>query len=227
MSAFVVHEMKNLVAQLDLMAGNAVRHRDNPEFQADMLATVQNVIERGRRLLLQLRVGATPVESPQAVALLDMVNATMATRNGMRPPPRVAANPAPARVRVHPERMQRVIGHLLQNAAEATGPEGRIDVRVLADGADAVLEIEDDGQGMTQEFIRERLYKPFESTKPMGMGIGVFESREYIRELGGQLDVRSRPGVGTVFAIRLPALQVPPAGVAGPHEATARAPASA
>jgi signal transduction histidine kinase len=105
------------------------------------------------------------------------------------------------------ERLERVVGHLIQNAIEATPRDGHVMIRVgsTADARDAVeVEISDTGEGMTEEFIRERLFKPFDSTKSAGMGIGVFESREYITELGGALEVSSRPGLGTTFRVILP-----------------------
>jgi len=214
MSAFVVHDLKNLVAQLGLMTRNAQRHRDNPEFQADMLATVENVMERMQGLLHQLRAGAKPVEPRAPVPLAGALEGALASRRGLRPEPRLAvdASVAQASVLAHRDRLERVIGHLVQNAAEATGPSGMIGLRARREGDDALIEVEDDGKGMSEEFIRSRLFRPFVSTKAHGMGIGTFESREYLRELGGSLEVRSREGAGTVFTIRLPL-----AGVAAPR----------
>ncbi len=217
MSAFVVHDLKNLVAQLGLMTRNAQRHRDNPEFQADMLATVENVMERMQGLLLQLRVGARPVEQPAPVPVAGALAGAVAARRGIRPEPEVAIEDSIARdaVLAHRDRLERVIGHLIQNAAEATGPSGMIRVRARRDGADALIEVEDNGKGMSEDFIRSRLFRPFVSTKAHGMGIGTFESREYIRELGGSLEVRSRESSGTVFTVRLPLAGVPLAQATG------------
>jgi signal transduction histidine kinase len=97
-----------------------------------------------------------------------------------------------------------VIGHLIQNAIEATPRDGQILIRLMQQDDTAVIELKDTGQGMSEEFIRERLFQPFESTKSAGMGIGVFESREYINELGGQIEVVSRLTVGTTFRVILP-----------------------
>jgi signal transduction histidine kinase len=106
------------------------------------------------------------------------------------------------------ERLERVVGHLLQNAIEATSKDGRVDVEVLRNGQAAIIRISDTGEGMSADFIRERLFKPFESTKSAGMGIGVFESQEYINELGGALDVQSVLQQGSVFTITLPLFEV-------------------
>ncbi|MGD9944401.1 MAG: XrtA/PEP-CTERM system histidine kinase PrsK [Burkholderiaceae bacterium] len=206
MSAFVVHDLKNLVAQLGLLTRNAQRHRDNPEFQADMLATVENVMERMQGLLLQLRAGTKPVEQPAPVPLADTLRQAVAAKRGLKPEAEVeiATEIGEHAVLAHRDRLERVIGHLVQNAAEACGPSGMIRVRARREGGLAVIEVEDNGKGMSEAFIRSRLFKPFVSTKAHGMGIGTFESREYVKELGGSLDVESREGLGTIFRIRLP-----------------------
>jgi putative PEP-CTERM system histidine kinase len=206
MSAFVVHDLKNLVAQLSLLMGNAARHKDNPEFQADMLETVANVQARMQGLLMQLRAGTKPIEPPHAVPVVQALQAAIRSRQGMRPQPELTVAPElqDAAVLAHRDRLERVIGHLVQNAAEATPKDGKIWVRLTREGERALIEVEDTGRGMSEQFMREQLFKPFESTKDHGMGIGAFESREYIRELGGTLDVESREQKGTTFRIRLP-----------------------
>lgn len=206
MSAFVVHDLKNLVAQLSLLLANATRHRANPEFQQDMLDTVANVVERMQGLLLQLRAGTRPIEQPTAVAVADTLAAAIHSKRGRTPEPQLVVAPElqHALVMAHRDRLERVIGHLVQNAAEATARNGKIWVRLSRDGARVRIDVEDTGKGMSEQFIREQLFKPFQSTKTHGMGIGTFESREYIRELGGSLDVTSREGEGTVFSMRLP-----------------------
>ncbi len=207
MSAFVVHDLKNLVAQLSLMMRNAQRHRDNPEFQADMLATVENVMERMQGLLLQLRTGARPVEAPAPVALAELLQRTIHQRRQPQPEPILQTDPLVASgstVAGHADRLERVIGHLLQNAADAAGPSGKIRVRASTRDGQALIEIEDNGIGMSEEFIRTGLFRPFTSTKAHGMGIGVFESREYVRELGGSIEVDSAQGRGTTFRVVLP-----------------------
>ena len=204
MSAFVVHDLKNLVAQLSLLLSNAAKHRDNPEFQDDMLDTVGNAVEKMKRLLMQLRAGATPAEEPVPVDLHEVVLAALGAKSPLVPCPTVVVDAPGIRTIAHRERLDRVVGHVLQNAAEATPPNGRITIRVRAEDESAIIEVEDTGVGMSAEFIRTRLFKPFESTKKNGMGIGIYESSEYIRELGGRLDVDSRETEGTRFSIALP-----------------------
>ena len=206
LSAFVVHDLKNLVSQLSLLTRNADRHRHNPQFQADMLATVQNVLERMQGLLLQLRAGTKPIESPVPIALASVLERTLHAKRMLRPAPSLELEEGArkASVRAHPERLERVIGHLVQNAVEACSPRGTVVVKTRCEAGMAIVEVIDNGKGMSERFIRNRLFRPFTSSKPHGMGIGTFESREYIREIGGRLDVQSEPGKGTAFRIALP-----------------------
>jgi putative PEP-CTERM system histidine kinase len=203
MSAFVVHDLKNLVAQLSLMLRNAERHRGNPEFQRDMLTTVEHVVERMNKLMLQLRAGTTPVENAQPIDLEPVVRRVCAAKSKHDPP--LALDLATGVVTVgHEDRLEHVIGHLVQNAIDATGSGGRVSVRLHRDGGFAVLEVADTGIGMSPEFMRERLFKPFETTKAQGMGIGVYESSQYITGLGGQILVDSEPERGTRVRVLLP-----------------------
>ncbi len=206
MSAFVVHDLKNLVTQLGMITRNAERHRDNPEFQADMLATVENVRERMQGLLLQLRDGTKPFEKPGPIRLVGLLEQVMASKHGMEPTPVLELDGDLGQIAVigHQQRLVRALGHLLQNALEATPPEGRVVLRAAVEKDAVVIEVRDNGCGMSEDFIRNQLFRAFESTKEQGMGIGTFESREYIRELGGALEVSSQEGVGTTFVVRLP-----------------------
>jgi putative PEP-CTERM system histidine kinase len=169
-----------------------------------MLATVQNASEKMKRLLSQLRVGATPVEQPVALDVAEVVRDAVAGKCAPNLSPAVEVDHAQIRTIAHRERLERVVGHLIQNATEATRNGGDIRVRVKGNCESAIIEVEDTGVGMTPEFVHTRLFRPFESTKQNGMGIGIYESREYVRELGGRLDVQSREHVGTCFRIELP-----------------------
>jgi signal transduction histidine kinase len=103
------------------------------------------------------------------------------------------------------DRFAMVAAHLIRNAQEATGAEGKVEVRARREGPHAVITIEDDGCGMDPEFVRTRLFKPFDSTKgSKGMGIGAYQAREYVRSVGGWLEVETRPGQGTTLRIILP-----------------------
>lgn len=203
MSTFVVHDLKNLVSQLSLMNANAERHKDNPEFQRDMLDTVTYSVQKMKLLLQKLSRTAAP-EKPAPLPIEQVVRQAMALKSAFEPRPQLDVAVPGLRVLADCERLERVVGHLIQNAIEATPRDGRVAIRVSGASDSVVVEIADTGAGMSEEFIRERLFRPFESTKSAGMGIGVFESREYIHELGGRLEVSSRPGLGTTFKVILP-----------------------
>jgi putative PEP-CTERM system histidine kinase len=209
MSAFVVHDLKNLVAQLSLMLKNAERHSENPEFQRDMLATVRHVVERMNGLLLQLRLGTNPVENAKPVDLSAVARRVGQAKAVARPGLSVEAV-APVFGLGHEDRLEHVVGHLVQNAIDATRPEGRVAVRVAEDGSHAVVEVEDDGEGMTREFVQTRLFKPFQTTKREGMGIGTYESQQYVSGLGGTIAVDSAPGRGTKVRLLLPRAGIEP-----------------
>jgi putative PEP-CTERM system histidine kinase len=207
MSAFVVHDLKNLVAQLSLLLRNAERHRDNPAFQEDMLSTIESSVNKMNRIMMQLRSGGLPVERPVPTRLSEVVVRAVESKSAYRPKPQLEALDEQLWVTANAERLERVVGHLLQNAVEATAAEGRVHVRVTREGTDAVVQITDTGAGMTEDFVRHTLFKPFESTKRTGMGIGTYESREYIRELGGRIEVSSEAGKGSRFSIILPLVE--------------------
>lgn len=204
MSAFVVHDLKNIVTQLALMLRNAERHRDNPEFQADMLETVQNSVEKMRQLMLQLREGQRPTVGVQAG--VELAPIAIRLRDSARQRGRELDLQLVDRIatRGHPERVERVIGHVVQNALEATPPSGRVWLRLQQSSGRAVVEVGDNGAGMTPEFVQSRLFRPFNSTKSSGMGIGTFESFQYVKELGGQIEVESEVGAGTIVTMLLP-----------------------
>jgi putative PEP-CTERM system histidine kinase len=203
MSAFVVHDLKNLVAQLSLLHKNAERHKANPEFQEDMLLTIRHVTDRMTGLLAQLRAGTAPVTNPGSVDLLAVVERVRAARANQSPSVTVSSA-RPCVVVGHADRLERVIGHLVQNAQDATRGDTPVAVRVMHEEHHAIVEIRDGGIGMSADFIRDRLFKPFQTTKSAGMGIGAYESYQYVTELGGRIDVESVEQQGTVMRVRLP-----------------------
>ena len=111
--------------------------------------------------------------------------------------------------RGHAERLKRVVGHLIQNALDATEHHGH-DVWVKSHrfGSHASLQVGDNGVGMSDEFVQTRLFKPFQTTKVAGMGIGAYESLQYIQELGGKMTVESKEGEGTLVTLLLPVMDV-------------------
>ena len=204
MTAFVVHDLKNLVAQLSLLLNNAERHRHNPRFQDDMLATVKHVEQRMNKLLQQLGTGSRGEENLRPIRLAKLVERVVASKRTERADIAVQAADAELAAVGYEQRFERVVGHLVQNAIDATRESGEVRIRVGAEGADAVIEIADSGCGMSEAFVRERLFRPFQTTKGNGMGIGVYEVAQYAKDLGGRIEVDSRPGAGTLFRLRFP-----------------------
>jgi len=205
LSAYVVHDLKNLVAQLSLVVSNARRHMHSPGFIEDAIETVDNATQKMNRLLLHLRKGQSAGGPARAVNLVTVLDAVVHARAAAQPVPVLECAEAELRVLAEPDRLASVLEHLVQNAQEATPPDGCVSVRVTCQDARAVLEIADTGCGMDARFISERLFRPFDTTKGnAGMGVGVYESREFVIEAGGDLDVTSTPGQGTTFRVRLP-----------------------
>ena len=203
MSAFVVHDLKNIVTQLSLMLKNAERLHANPEFQQDMLLTVGSSLEKMKRLMLQLREGAKPPGGTHGVELTPIVTRLEASAlaRGRKVDIRIHERLA---TRGHEDRLERVLGHLLQNAFDATPSEGEVWLHVSRSGGQVQVEVGDTGAGMSEEFVNTQLFRPFNSTKQDGMGIGAFESAQYVRELGGAITVQSQPGKGSVVRVVLP-----------------------
>ncbi len=204
--AFVMHDIKNLASQLSLLARNAEKHADKPEFRADMLLTLRNSTDKLQALLARLgRYGAPGREALQPVSLDDLLRRVAARHEGRHTV--AAVGEGPCTVLADPEGLEQALVHLVQNAVEASPDGGPVFLDLHVGAAGAVIEVIDSGCGMSPEFIRTRLFKPFHSSKPGGFGIGAFEARELIRAMGGSLDVESREGLGTRFLVRLPLAQ--------------------
>ena len=203
--AFVVHDIKNLSSQLGLILSNARRHGDNPEFQADVLHTVENSVARMNKLMSQLRmatVPAVPSGEPSAADALSLVKEIAGTHSQAGRIDVICPLPS-ALVRMEPEPLRSVLSHLMDNAIEASGTHGKVIVSLGEDADRVTIDISDDGPGMEVSFVRDELFRPFRSTKDSGFGIGAFQTRELIRAAGGQLDVITRPGAGTIMRIAL------------------------
>jgi len=203
MSAFVVHDLKNIVTQLSLMMKNAKRLRDNPEFQQDMLDTVENSLEKMRQLMLQLRQGDKPHGVTSGVDLEQIARrlAAAASRKGRTLELELQHGVS---TRGHVERVERVLGHVVQNAFDATPAGGSVRLTLDAQGSQARVRVTDTGCGMSEDFIQNRLFKPFQTTKASGMGIGAHESFQYVQELGGKISVESQLNRGTTVTLLLP-----------------------
>lgn len=204
LSAFIVHDIKNMVGQLSMVVSNAARHKNNPMFIDDAISTVENSVNKMNKLLIRLR-GEGGADKKSPLNLCDLLEESIRTcvTAGTLPVPILNCSTEAIMITADKDRMSANIAHLIQNAQDATDDSGSINVRLRKEGEFAVVEIADTGEGMDEKFIHDKLFQPFESTKGT-MGIGVFQVREYVHKLGGQLDVESQVGIGSIFRLRIP-----------------------
>jgi putative PEP-CTERM system histidine kinase len=228
LTAFVMHDLRNLAAQLALIVSNAEQHKRNPEFVDDAIGTIANSTERMQRLIDQLQRREMQA-STRRVALAEVARRACERCNARRPVPSCGGVVEDAWVEADPERLTMIVEHVIRNAQDATPEEGSVVLSVSLDGSGDTMElavpmggtsqlrvptvaltVADSGSGMSAEFISERLFKPFDTTKgSKGMGIGAYQVREYVKSLGGRVDVASRVDQGTRITLRIP-LAAPP-----------------
>jgi len=208
LSAYVVHDLKNLVSQLALIVRNAEKHKHNPEFMDDAISTVDNAVERMNRLLAQLRTNALTEPSKQRVELQPLLEEVVKEKSTGTPKPQLNIGTDGVCVMGDGERLSTIVGHIIQNAQDATNGNGQVIIELSQNDDSAKIVIRDTGKGMDSDFIKNRLFKPFDTTKGLtGMGIGAHESKAYVEEMGGELRVRSELGIGSEFSITLPIYQ--------------------
>ncbi|GAA0596687.1 XrtA/PEP-CTERM system histidine kinase PrsK [Caenispirillum bisanense] len=231
-TAFLVHDVKNIVSQLDLMLKNAERVGHDPEFQKDMLETTAGAVGKLRTLLGELRQtreassasgGAIASATAPADDLAAQVAAAVARWRRRKPDltADLAAAAGPGLPAPPADTFASVLDHLLQNSIEAAGAGGRVAVRLVRGGGTVAVEVADDGIGMDPAYVRDRLFRPLDTSKADGYGLGAFQSRELVREMGGRLEVTTQPNKGTIMRIVFP-LDRPQAAVAGGTLAPAR-----
>jgi putative PEP-CTERM system histidine kinase len=203
--AFMLHDIKNVVSQMSMMLKNVEKHGNNPEFQKDMVETVANAVDRLREMLVHL--GSIERPTPRSLSSEVDLGAVLAgaVKRWRKSLPDLAFIPPemPVIVSGTEERLLTVIDNLLQNAVEAIGPGGVVKVSIGATAQEGVIAIADNGPGMSQEFIRNRLFRPLETNKPNGSGIGAFQALKTVRDMGGSLEVESVLGRGTTMNIKL------------------------
>lgn len=207
LTAFIMHDLKNLIAQQSLVVKNAAKHKDNPAFIEDAINTIDNSVKRMSRLLDQLKQGNQD-ETESAICLQNMLVDAVRKCHNREPRPSIHLTKTELYVKSSSEQLSMILGHVIRNAQDATDNNGFIDITLSQKNNQAVIEVEDNGMGMTQEFIRERLFRPFDSTKSSkGMGIGAYQTREFIRQAGGDVEIISEESKGTIFSIFLPLIE--------------------
>jgi putative PEP-CTERM system histidine kinase len=203
LTSYVMHDLKNLIAQLSLVVTNASKHKGNPRFMEDAITTVDNSVQKMNRLLEHLRSDSMQVQETAQVEVCALLGEVVQTMSNNRPVPHLDCQAVGIHILANRDRCMAIIGHLIRNAQDATPDDGRVIVRLFKRADRAIIEVQDTGTGMDEQFIRQRLFRPFDSTKA-GMGIGVYEARDYIHKMGGDLEVLSRVGEGSTFRIRVP-----------------------
>jgi putative PEP-CTERM system histidine kinase len=202
--AFIMHDIKNLVSQLSLVTRNAERHAHNPEFRADMIATLQSSVKKMNDLLARLSPAQSAEAEPLRPTPLDPILVGIAAAKNRIHPVAYDGDPDLGAL-ADPARLDQAVAHLVQNAIDASGDGAPVRISGFRRGFEAAIEVADEGVGMSADFIRTRLFQPFASTKETGFGIGAFEARSLIASMGGRLEVDSREGQGSRFTIFLPA----------------------
>lgn len=222
LSSMLLHDLKSSASMLSLVVQNAADNFDNPEFQKDALSTMSNVTDRIQKLILRLSAAPQKMEfqpNLQPADLIQIVSNAIALSN-VKNLPNIKVveelNSVPQIV-IDPENIERVILNLILNAIESLESEGVITIKTYeeaaqdsgleAQGSYAVVSVSDTGCGMSDEFIRENLFQPFQTTKERGLGLGLYQCKTIIDACGGIIDVESRQGVGTTFKAKLPIMK--------------------
>jgi putative PEP-CTERM system histidine kinase len=202
--AFIVHDVKNLSSQLGMMVSNIRRYSDRPEFRADMIRTLENSVGRLNGLLNRLRSDGGTVRQREIIDPVPVVRTVVAELAHGDVFVEADVPEAQTRVRMETQELQSVLTHLVTNAIEASRAGETVKVRLRSSEARVVIDVEDQGPGMDSAFIRNELFTPLRSTKSRGHGIGAFQARETLRAAGGDLEVISAPGEGTIMRVVLP-----------------------
>lgn len=199
---FIIHDLNNLITQQALVVQNANKHKHNPAFIEDAIDTISNSVDRMKRLLGKLR--REEGDGEKRIAVNSLISDANASCRPHKPTPQISLSDCHCTIQADQTRLTLAISHFIKNAQEATEDSGSVSVTHTCNcTTEACIVIQDSGSGMDWDFIHNRLFKAFESTKS-GMGIGVYLSREYINDLGGSLDVYSQPDKGATFTIKLP-----------------------
>jgi putative PEP-CTERM system histidine kinase len=204
LTAFLMHDLNNLIAQQSLIVENAEKHKRKPEFVDDAISTIAGSVERMKRVMRQLKTGGS--ESPAKLTELKfIVSAAVDRCSAKKPVPTLNLNRVDARVAVDAEEFTMVLAHLVGNAQDACNQRGAVEVSLHQSDGTATVTVSDTGVGMSADFVRNRLFRPFDSTKgSQGMGIGAYQAREFARKMGSELQVRSEPGKGTSVSMTIP-----------------------
>ena len=208
MSAFFMHDLKNLASKLSLVTQNLPVHFDNPEFRGDALKVVSQSVSKINSMCTRLSLLSQKLElHPRESDLSQFVEETLSELDSYLKVPAARELHPISPLAIDPEQMQKVLVNLVMNAQDAIADDGQI--KVCTDYRDgwAEVSVSDNGCGMSEEFMNERLFRPFNTTKKQGMGIGLFHCKTIVEAHGGRIEVESEEGKGTTFRVLLPARQ--------------------
>ncbi len=207
-STFVIHDLKNLTTSLSLVVDNAEEHIGNPDFQQDAIRTIGNTLSKMKSLMQRLKSIPEKISLDARVEDIDRLSReTVAEFAKTKPRMRIEYDGSPVFSCVDKEEMIKVIVNLVQNALEASGEQGNVRVMTCREDSGVCIRVIDTGCGMTEEFLKNHLFKPFRTTKQNGLGIGLYQCRQIVEAHGGKIEVTSEIGKGTVFTICLPAAE--------------------
>jgi len=206
--AFIIHDLKNVVSQLSLVSSNAAQHGANPKFQAAMAKTLENATAKMTTMLSRLSTERLIAEPQIAEVDLSTLLTRIAQENYAAGSVRLSIEQQ-CMILADAEQLTAAIEHLVTNAIEASPPETPVGLSLTIWDAMVVIAVEDKGEGMTPDFIRKELFKPFATTKKNGFGIGAAEARSLVLAMGGDMEVISVKGSGSRFTIRFPVLRSP------------------
>lgn len=205
-SASISHDIRNTVFSLNLLAQNLEKRFDNPEFRKDAIETIESSLQYLTKLVDQLQQrspGHTVTTSE--IGLARLVNQVLKRQPRSHTEIRYTNEiPEDIRLNTDPDLLTRILDNLIRNAAEAITSQGTVRVHVHSEGPEIRICVTDDGPGMDADFVQNRLFRPFQSTKTKGLGIGLYTCREMARSMDGRLDVDSKPGLGTTICLVLP-----------------------
>lgn len=203
LTAFIMHDLKNLIAQQALVVENAAKHRENPAFFEDAIRTIDNSVARMSNLLRKLQ--HTESNELRSLELHRVLMEAVKKCKEQKPVPSLRLQNTDLRVNSDQDRLIMTLTHIIKNAQEATASSGYVDITLRREGNNAMILVEDNGAGMDQDFIKNQLFRPFVTTKSgKGMGIGAYQTREFIEALGGKVIVESAIDEGTTFTLVLP-----------------------
>lgn len=201
--AYIIHDIKNVVSQLSLLASNAQQHGSNPRFQAEMNRSLTNAVQKMTVLLSRLSPDRVLQATTSGIVDVDaLIDSIVTGRAGQRS--LTLGERSGAHVKGDFERLKLAIDHLVQNAIEASPVDQPVVLSTHQAGSCCQIMVSDSGVGMSADFIRKGLFKAFVSTKGGGFGIGAAEAKALVTGMGGTLRVASTEGHGSVFTIELP-----------------------